>query len=538
MNYDKCQEIDNVDGTYKEQMKSQMEYQLKTQKKKGKEKCSTDMTNKENKTNEKSSSGDIFGKETMTKSDFKKGKARKAGASKGNGHESNKKSSSKINKPSKKKSSVLIDKANEITAATSERLSKKKKKKGNKSKESNDKISQSFVVKAVVLDNQLKNDTSVEESKERIKNFRKSDKNLVGLTDFKRSKKLKKKTLGKEKVKIRTKKSEMNSIIKFGEHGKQEVNHKPKGTLGSRKRKISLNPWISEEGSMVALSEQNNSWSLADHLGITDNSDYQFENEKKKQKRSFEAGEEFIVVDKILDESENERINKSNEVNNGSAPIRTAWETRESVLTKLETKNTAQKNSKTENCDFVPTEKSEKEKSKGDSYDEAGSKTESKKTEKVHVIKSSTVSRMDNISHTSLKIENEKAAAKSSKTDHHDVVPLEKIEKIVSMKNLQKQSGSDRESAKRNLNTSSISRNARAMENMENVPLSFEKNKAGTKIFFTENCDFDSLGKNEKVENSEKRNQRKASRVVVQKEIAIKQKKSRRQEDDLDCKLH
>ena len=179
MNYDKCQEIDNVDGTYKEQMKSQMEYQLKTQKKKGKEKCSTDMTNKENKTNEKSSSGDIFGEETMTKSDFKKGKARKAGASKGNGHESNKKSSSKINKPSKKKSSVLIDKANEITAATSERLSKKKKKKGNKSKESNDKISQSFVVKAVVLDNQLKNDTSVEESKDRIKNFRKSDKNLV-----------------------------------------------------------------------------------------------------------------------------------------------------------------------------------------------------------------------------------------------------------------------------------------------------------------------------------------------------------------------
>ena len=316
------------------------------------------------------------------------------------------------------------------------------------------------------------------------------------------------------------------------------MNRKLKGTLGSRKRKISLNPWISEEGSMVALSEQNNSWSLADHLGITDNSDYQFENEKKKQKRSFEAGEEFIVVDKILDESENERINKSNEVNNGSAPIRTEWETRESDLKKLETKNTAQKNSKTENCDFVPTEKSEKEKSKGDSYDEAGSKTESKKTEKVHVIKSSTVSRMDNISHTSLKIENEKAAAKSSKTDHHDVVPLEKIEKIVSMKNLQKQSGSDRESGKRNLNTSSISRNARAMENMENVPLSFEKNKTGTKIFFTENCDFDSLGKNEKVENSEKRNQRKASRVVVQKEIAIKQKKSRRQEDDLDCKLH
>ena len=541
VNYDKCQEIDNVDITYKEQVKSQMEHQLKTQKKKKKKgKHSTDMTNKENKTNNKSSSGDILRKETMTKRDIKEGKVRKSGASNTNGHGSNKKSNSRDNKSSENKSSVLVDKANEIIAATSEKVkkNKKKKKKGSKCKENIEKISQSFVVKEVTPDNQLKKDTPEEESKDRIKNCRKPEENLVSLTDSKRSKKLKKKVLAKEQVKVKTKKSCMNSIIESGEHGQQGADHKPEETPKSRKRKISLNPWISEEGSMSALSEQNNPWSLADHLGITDNSGHQLESEKKKQKRNYETGEEFIVVDEILDESENEIENKNSKVNNRSAPIPTEWEMKESALIKLEKKNTTPKSSITENYDFVPTEKNEKKESKGGSYDESGSETESKKTEKVLGIKSLTPSRMDSTSRTSLKIENEKTTAKNSKTNDRDFIPLEKFEKIESMKNMQKQPRSDRDNGKRNSNSSSTSRNATTLESTENATLSFEKSKAATKNLFAENCDFVSLGKNEKVENSEKRNQRKASRVVVEKEISRKQKKSWRREDDLDCKLH
>ena len=225
-------------------------------------------------------------------------------------------------------------------------------------------------------------------------------------------------------------------------------------------------------------------------------------------------------------------------MNNRSAPIRTEWEKKQSTLMKSEIKNTTRKSSITENYDFVPTEKDEKEESKGSSYDESGSETESKKTEKVLGIQSLTESKMDSISHTSLKTENEKTAANNSKTNDRVFIPFEKIEEIENMKNLQKQPRSDRDNGKTNLNPSSTSRNVRTMESTENTPLSFEKSKAATNNLFTENCDFVSLGKSEKVENREKRIQRKASRVVVQKEISRKQKKSRRQEDDLDCKLH
>ena len=536
MNYDKCQETENGDGTYKDQMKSLIEHQLITQKKLEKEKHSTDMANKENKTNEKSSCGDILRKETMAKSDIKESKVRKSGASNSNDHESNKKSSSRSSKSRENKSSVLVDKANEFTATASEKVKKNKKKrkkgqvKARKSKENVEKMCQSFVVKEVASDNQLKKHTSEEGSK--------SEENLVSLTNSKRSKKSKKKLLAKEQVKVKTKKIVMNRIIESGELGKQGVDLKPVEISRSRKRKISLNPWISEEGSMVALSEQNNSWSLADHLGINDNSGHQFESEKKKQKRSFEAGEEFILVDQFLDEPENERENKNSKVNNRSAPIRTEWEKKQSTLMKSEIKNTTRKSSITENYDFVPTEKDEKEESKGSSYDESGSETESKKTEKVLGIQSLTESKMDSISHTSLKTENEKTAANNSKTNDPVFIPFEKIEEIENMKNLQKQPRSDRDNGKTNLNPSSTSRNVRTMESTENTPLSFEKSKAATNNLFTENCDFVSLGKSEKVENREKRIQRKASRVVVQKEISRKQKKSRRQEDDLDCKLH
>lgn len=536
MNYDKCQETENGDGTYKDQMKSLIEHQLITQKKLEKEKHSTDMANKENKTNEKSSCGDILRKETMAKSDIKESKVRKSGASNSNDHGSNKKSSSRSSKSRENKSSVLVDKANEFTATASEKVKKNKKKrkkgqvKARKSKENVEKMCQSFVVKEVASDNQLKKHTSEEGSK--------SEENLVSLTNSKRSKKSKKKLLAKEQVKVKTKKIVMNRIIESGELGKQGVDLKPVEISRSRKRKISLNPWISEEGSMVALSEQNNSWSLADHLGINGNSGHQFESEKKKQKRSFEAGEEFILVDQFLDEPENERENKNSKVNNRSAPIRTEWEKKQSTLMKSEIKNTTRKSSITENYDFVPTEKDEKEESKGSSYDESGSETESKKTEKVLGIQSLTESKMDSISHTSLKTENEKTAANNSKTNDRVFIPFEKIEEIENMKNLQKQPRSDRDNGKTNLNPSSTSRNVRTMESTENTPLSFEKSKAATNNLFTENCDFVSLGKSEKVENREKRIQRKASRVVVQKEISRKQKKSRRQEDDLDCKLH